>query len=196
MIEAVAGAARLARLGRGQGRGDACRRGWPPTATSETDEHLARLARLSLADGDGGEPVGGVGRRPRRHGRDPARDDVDLEARRAPARRPREPSSRPRSSAPSASSPTRASWPRRRRRWSRPSATSSRALRSRAGGAVSAPRQREPEEAERYLLSLELFGMRFGLDRMRRLMTALGTPSCASSRSTWSGPTASPRRCG
>src|SRR5919112_4529062 len=32
------------------------------------------------------------------------------------------------------------------------------------------------DEAERYLLSLELFGMRFGLDRMRRLMTALGTP--------------------
>ncbi len=33
-----------------------------------------------------------------------------------------------------------------------------------------------PEEAERRLLSLELFGMRFGLDRMRRLMTALGHP--------------------
>jgi dihydrofolate synthase/folylpolyglutamate synthase len=33
-----------------------------------------------------------------------------------------------------------------------------------------------PEEAERYLLSLELFGMRFGLDRMRRLMTTLGNP--------------------
>src|SRR5581483_1244512 len=33
-----------------------------------------------------------------------------------------------------------------------------------------------PEEAERYLLSLELFGMRFGLDRMRRLMTALQHP--------------------
>ncbi len=31
-------------------------------------------------------------------------------------------------------------------------------------------------EAEGYLLSLELFGMRFGLDRMRRLMTALGQP--------------------
>jgi dihydrofolate synthase/folylpolyglutamate synthase len=31
-------------------------------------------------------------------------------------------------------------------------------------------------EAERYLLSLELFGMRFGLDRMRRLMTALDHP--------------------
>jgi dihydrofolate synthase/folylpolyglutamate synthase len=33
-----------------------------------------------------------------------------------------------------------------------------------------------PAEAERYLRSLELFGMRFGLDRMRRLMTALGHP--------------------
>ena len=31
-------------------------------------------------------------------------------------------------------------------------------------------------DAERYLLSLELFGMRFGLDRMRRLMTALEHP--------------------
>ena len=31
-------------------------------------------------------------------------------------------------------------------------------------------------DAERWLLSLELFGMRFGLDRMRRLMTALDTP--------------------
>lgn len=30
--------------------------------------------------------------------------------------------------------------------------------------------------AERWLLSLELFGMRFGLDRMRRLMTALDSP--------------------
>ena len=33
-----------------------------------------------------------------------------------------------------------------------------------------------PQEAEQRLLSLELFGMRFGLDRMRRLMTALGHP--------------------
>ena len=31
-------------------------------------------------------------------------------------------------------------------------------------------------EAERYLLSLELFGMRFGLERMRRLMTVLHHP--------------------
>jgi dihydrofolate synthase / folylpolyglutamate synthase len=32
------------------------------------------------------------------------------------------------------------------------------------------------DAAERYLLGLELFGMRFGLDRMRRLMTVLGSP--------------------
>jgi hypothetical protein len=32
------------------------------------------------------------------------------------------------------------------------------------------------EQAEDHLLGLELFGMRFGLDRMRRLLTALGSP--------------------
>ena len=32
------------------------------------------------------------------------------------------------------------------------------------------------ERAEEHLLSLELFGMRFGLDRMQRLMTALDSP--------------------
>jgi dihydrofolate synthase / folylpolyglutamate synthase len=32
------------------------------------------------------------------------------------------------------------------------------------------------DDAERFLLSRELFGMRFGLDRMRRLLTALGHP--------------------
>ncbi len=42
---------------------------------------------------------------------------------------------------------------------------------SRSGSAPSSL-----QEAERYLLSLELFGMRFGLDRMRRLMTAMGHP--------------------
>jgi dihydrofolate synthase / folylpolyglutamate synthase len=33
-----------------------------------------------------------------------------------------------------------------------------------------------PEQAEAYLLDLELFGMRFGLDRMHKLMTVLGIP--------------------
>ena len=32
------------------------------------------------------------------------------------------------------------------------------------------------EDAERWLLGLELFGMTFGLERMRRMMTALGSP--------------------
>jgi dihydrofolate synthase/folylpolyglutamate synthase len=32
------------------------------------------------------------------------------------------------------------------------------------------------ERAERHLLSLEMFGMRFGLERMRRLLTVLGSP--------------------
>ena len=35
---------------------------------------------------------------------------------------------------------------------------------------------RAMREAERYLDSLEMFGMRFGLERMRRLMTALDSP--------------------
>ena len=32
------------------------------------------------------------------------------------------------------------------------------------------------EQAQAYLLDLELFGMRFGLDRMHKLMTVLGMP--------------------
>ncbi len=39
-----------------------------------------------------------------------------------------------------------------------------------------APNRFSIAEAERYLASLELFGMRFGLDRMRRLMTTMGSP--------------------
>jgi len=44
----------------------------------------------------------------------------------------------------------------------------------RKAGAVGSSSARD---AERWLLSLELFGMRFGLDRMRRLMTALHSPN-------------------
>ena len=52
-----------------------------------------------------------------------------------------------------------------------------------AVGGVAVPRRRAPrrapwtlEDAERHLLGLELFGMTFGLDRMRRLLTVLGLP--------------------
>lgn len=47
---------------------------------------------------------------------------------------------------------------------------------TRAGLDTGAARTWSAEDAERWLLSLELFGMRFGLDRMRRLMTALDAP--------------------
>jgi dihydrofolate synthase/folylpolyglutamate synthase len=47
---------------------------------------------------------------------------------------------------------------------------------TRAGLEVGAGRGWSAQDAERWLLSLELFGMRFGLDRMRRLMTALDAP--------------------
>ena len=45
-----------------------------------------------------------------------------------------------------------------------------------AGAGAGAARTQSAPDAERWLLSLELFGMRFGLDRMRRLMTALDAP--------------------
>jgi dihydrofolate synthase/folylpolyglutamate synthase len=48
---------------------------------------------------------------------------------------------------------------------------------TRAGLDVGATQARSAADAERWLLSLELFGMRFGLDRMRRLMTALEAPN-------------------
>jgi len=47
---------------------------------------------------------------------------------------------------------------------------------TRAAPNVGAGRTGSADAAERWLLSLELFGMRFGLDRMRRLMTALDAP--------------------
>ncbi|MDP2711791.1 MAG: cyanophycin synthetase [Solirubrobacteraceae bacterium] len=51
---------------------------------------------------------------------------------------------------------------------------------TRAGPGVGATQTQraatDADDAERWLLSLELFGMRFGLDRMRRLMTALDAP--------------------
>jgi dihydrofolate synthase/folylpolyglutamate synthase len=46
----------------------------------------------------------------------------------------------------------------------------------RPGGDLSRAAGWDAAAAERWLLSLELFGMRFGLDRMRRLMTALDAP--------------------
>ena len=62
-----------------------------------------------------------------------------------------------------------------------------------AGGAGGPSKGWSESQAEAHLRSLELFGMRFGLDRMRRMMTVLGSPSGASRRSTCSARTARPR---
>jgi dihydrofolate synthase / folylpolyglutamate synthase len=47
---------------------------------------------------------------------------------------------------------------------------------ARAGHRSSPPPDWTESHAEDHLHSLELFGMRFGLDRMRRMMTVLGSP--------------------
>ena len=92
----------------------------------QTAALLARLGRLELDATQAGDPVATV---PVPGGAIEilASDELDLGA--AERKRERAPrtSSRRRSSGPSASSPTRASWPRRRRRSSRPSARSWRA---------------------------------------------------------------------
>ena len=125
---------------------------------------------------DGGEPAatvavpgGAVARPAVRRGRPRRRGAPD----RASAAR----GSTPRSRGRSASSQRRASWPRR------PSAVVAAErdklarLREERDGAVTLDRSRGHAGREaRHLLGLELFGMRFGLERMRRLLTALGSP--------------------
>src|SRR4051812_17473714 len=79
------------------------------------------------------------------------------------------------------SSATRASSTRLRPRWSRRSGRSSTATgaswsRSADDSAGAGAGAMNLKQSEDYLLSLELFGMRFGLDRMHKLMTVLGMP--------------------
>src|ERR1039457_2297377 len=57
----------------------------------------------------------------------------------------------------------------------RPSGTGKPLAGGPASGVSRAPAWDEAR-AEAHLRSLELFGMRFGLDRMRRMMTVLGSP--------------------
>ena len=150
----------------------------------ETAEHLARLARLKLQRRrrDGAEaattipiPGGQVEILPG--------DGLDLERGRAQARAaPGQAPGRDRPGRAQAR-PTPGSWPRPRRRWSRASARSSPPcapswrrceLPGTGRDAEDAWSAAMARSAEQYLLSLELFGMRFGLERMRRLMTVLG----------------------
>ena len=77
-------------------------------------------------------------------------------------------SSGPRPSSPTCASSKRAPTAGRRRR-----AQKLERATSRAGNRL---KKLNLAQAEAYLLDLELFGMRFGLDRMHKLMTALGMP--------------------
>jgi dihydrofolate synthase/folylpolyglutamate synthase len=57
-----------------------------------------------------------------------------------------------------------------------PTAVGATGKRRARAGSVGGPGVWTEAQAESRLRSLELFGMRFGLDRMRRMMTALGSP--------------------
>ena len=121
---------------------------------------------------DGGEPVA-IGRRsPAARSRSSPATTLDLERRRAQARR--------RARAKLEAEIERAERKLANEGFVAKAPAAGRPGRARQAGRAARPSWRRcepwPEEAERYLLSLELFGMRFGLDRMRRLMTALGHP--------------------
>ena len=184
VIEAVQRAARLARRGR-----RASRRGSLPAALvgdgyDGAADAIGRLARFDLARTDGDADGRRLDRCPGGDGRGAAPSDaVD------PARPRRASGGRARSALRAeiaraeASSPTRASSPRRRREL-----VQRRARRSSSASRASSPswRRCDSRPARRVdradatpsatCSSLELFGMRFGLERMRRLMTALGSP--------------------
>ena len=161
-------------------------------------EHVGRLARLTL-DGaaNGAEPVASVPI-PRGQVQIFAGAEIDVEGRRgAPGRAARQARGRDRARRAKARQQGVRGQGAPRGRPVR--ARQARAPEGGAGGPVtrghpSPAHAFTPEEAERYVLSLERFGMRFELDRMRRMMTALGHPERAFTRSMSSAPTASPPR--
>ena len=143
------------------------------TGYERVAEHVARLARFECSRQR--RRAGGDRRRPRRR-RGRARLRRGRPRGRAQARAPSAPHAarrRDRARRGQARQPglRRA---RRRRRWSRPSATSSQRLQT--GARRACMTSWDLGRAEEHLLSLELFGMRFGLERMRRLLTVLGSP--------------------
>ena len=145
------------------------RRGSRAAGYEATAEHVARLARLEWTS-EAGEPVATVAV-PGATVAVFASDAVDLEAeqRRSAARRTAA-RSRDREAEGKLSNEGFVA--------KAPEAVvqgGARQARAAAGGARGALTWTE-QRAEEHLLSLELFGMRFGLERMRRLLTALGSP--------------------
>ena len=140
-----------------------------------TAAHVARLARVELSTRRNGARAGRDGRRPRRRG---GRARPPTPSTSARPQRARSTSAAPGSDGEIARAEGKlanegfvAKAPRGggrgRARQARRAARGAR-RRCDARGAPSGPRS--------HLLGLELFGMRFGLERMRRLLTALGSP--------------------
>ena len=135
-----------------------------------TAEHIARLARVEWS-ADGGEPVATVGV-PGGSILVLASEAVDVEAaaKRAEAQRATLEKEIARAEGKLANQGFVAKAPPEVVEKERAQA---RGAQAGAGRPVSTWRL---EDAEAHLLSLELFGMRFGLERMRRLLTVLGSP--------------------
>ena len=150
----------------------------------ETGEHVARLARLAFTE-DGAEPVASV---PVPGGTVEIlpSDDVDVEGveRRLAARRAKLEAEIERAERKLANQGFVAKAPPEVVQAERDKLERLRVeanhfvirLRDCPEGNLDGAHGVTPEEAERYILSRELFGMRFGLDRMRRLMTAMDNP--------------------
>ena len=135
-------------------------------------EHVARLARFEFS-ANGDEPVATVGV-PGGSVLVMASEAVDLEAeKRRAAERAGVAAQGDHARRGQARQPGLRRQGARGRRHRR----SARSWRSSSGSWTSCRDERwDLGRAEEHLLSLELFGMRFGLERMRRLLTALGSP--------------------
>ena len=141
------------------------------TGYERVAEHVARIARFEFAS-NGDEPVATVGV-PGGNVAVLASDAVDLEAekRRAAERLEfvRQEIKRAEGKLANEGFVAKAPEPRRPGRAGQAGPTA-------AGAGRAHMSTWELGRAEEHLLSLELFGMRFGLERMRRLLTVLGSP--------------------
>ena len=173
MIEAVHGAAPLPRRGGRAGPARACAARLVADGYEELPTTSRRLARVRVVDGRRRRRVA-AGRRSRAARSQVLPSDAfDPGRRERAASRSAQRAARRRSSAPRGSSRTSSS--SRRRRPEVVEAERAKLERVPRGAGASSSREL-PRRPRSTCSSLELFGMRFGLDRMHRLMTVLGLP--------------------